>query len=102
LLYVTYQYDDTSTTQIKTVFIPLDSATGAAPTGAGATEIGTNQVPNLDSELPEASKTYRDIFFLAEGNESSTSTAAFTLAFSLDAEANADDGSHTANLNSSR
>jgi hypothetical protein len=65
VLHVTYDYDDTASTHIKTVMIPLDSPTTSLNTAA-LTEIGTNQVPNLDSVLPETSKVYRDIFFIID------------------------------------
>lgn len=62
---ITYEYDDTSTTQVKTVMIPLD-----APTGAIATAATTyDTIPALDTYLPEASKTYRNIHVVVQGNE---------------------------------
>lgn len=58
---ITYQYDDTAqTTRLKTVRIPLESLT-TRPASATPTEIGTNQIPNLDSFLPDEG-TYRAIF----------------------------------------
>lgn len=85
-IYITYDYDDSTTTQIKTTFIPLESLTGQAPTSA--TEFGTNQVPQLTSSgfLPENSVTIRDYFFLIEGQEGSLSTVDFTINVKLDSE----------------
>lgn len=60
-LVITYEYDDSATTRIKTVRIPIQSSTSTIPTTL--TEIGTNQIPNLNNFLPEASKVFRDIFF---------------------------------------
>lgn len=62
-LIITYQYDDTSaTTRIKTVKIPIDGNNGSLTTTL--TNVGAaNQIPALDTFLPEASKVYRDIFF---------------------------------------
>jgi hypothetical protein len=66
-LYITYEYDDSAGTQVKTVRIPLESGTDALTTTL--TEIGTNQIPALDTFLPEASKTYRNIWFELTYNE---------------------------------
>ncbi len=54
---ITYEYDDTSTTHIKTVMIPLDAPDGAIPTTATTYDT----IPVLDTYLPETSKTYRNI-----------------------------------------
>lgn len=62
---ITYEYDDTSTTQVKTVMIPLN-----APVGAIATSATTyDTIPALDTYLPEASKTYRNIHVVMQGNQ---------------------------------
>lgn len=62
---ITYEYDDTSTTHVKTVLIPLN-----APAGAIATVATTyDTIPVLDTYLPEASKTYRNIHLVIQGNE---------------------------------
>ena len=64
-LEITYEYDDTSTTHVKTVMIPLN-----APVGAIATVATTyDTIPALDTYLPEASKVYRQIFVVMQGNE---------------------------------
>ena len=71
---ITYDYDDASaTTRIKTVKIPMDGSNGnmtAALVNMGAL---ANQYPNLDTLLPEASKTYRDIFFETYGHTNASS-----------------------------
>ncbi len=64
-LEITYEFDDASTTQLKTVRIPLNAPTGALATSA--TTVDT--FPALDTYLPEASKVYRDIFVVVQGNE---------------------------------
>jgi hypothetical protein len=63
--YITYEYDDTVTTQIKTVYIPLNCPTGALGVG---TDTNCGTIPNLDTLLPEANKTYRDLFIIFQGN----------------------------------
>lgn len=82
---ITYDYDDVGTnTRIKTVRIPLESP--AALLTNTLTQIGTNQVPNLSTFLPEASKTYRDIFFEVCANEANTTATTYQLQLALDAE----------------
>jgi hypothetical protein len=62
---ITYEYDDSSTTHVKTVMIPLN-----APVAAIATAATTyDTIPALDTYLPEASKVYRKIFVVVQGNE---------------------------------
>ncbi|MCJ7631160.1 hypothetical protein MUP77_01985 [Candidatus Bathyarchaeota archaeon] len=100
-LIITYEYDDNGVdTRIKTVRIPLESGLGALTTSLA--EIGTNQVPVLDTFLPEASKVFRDMFFMIEGNEGSSGTTDFQHGCSLDAEAEALDGLHEQGLQSAR
>lgn len=99
-LIITYEYEDsTATTRVKTVRIPIESSTGLL--GDVLAELGTNQIPALDTFLPEASKTYRDIFFEVDANEASVSTTDFQLGLALDAEGEALDGVHEQALNSS-
>lgn len=66
ICYITYEYDDSQTTQIKTVFLPLDCPVGALGTSKPGSANAT--IPNLDTELPEASKTYRNMFIVVQGN----------------------------------
>lgn len=62
---ITYEYDDTSATHVKSVMIPLN-----APVGAIATTATTyDTIPALDTYLPEASKVYRNIYVVIQGNE---------------------------------
>lgn len=53
-LWITYACDDTSTVQVKTVWMPLDMTTGGVPSTKPAS-LAT--IPALDTDLPEASKT---------------------------------------------
>ncbi len=90
---ITYQFDDAAQdTRVKTVRIPMDGITGNLTNTL--TEIGTNQIPNLDTFLPEASKTYRNIWFEITGNERSSATTDFTLGLGLDSESEVNDGTH--------
>jgi hypothetical protein len=70
----------------------MDGATGNLTNTL--TELGTNQVPLLDTFLPESSKTYRNIWFEISGNERSTTTTDFTLGLALDSESEVNDGNH--------
>jgi len=82
-LWITYEADEQDT-RIKTVMIPLNSPTGDLSTSS--TEIGTNQVPDLDDLLPEASKSYRDIFFVVQGNNFASNATDYVLSLELDSE----------------
>lgn len=85
-LYITYEYDDsTATTRVKTVRIPLESNTTTL--SATLASIGSNQIPALDTFLPEASKTYRQIWFECWFNDAGNATTNYNLAAALDAEA---------------
>lgn len=64
---ITYEYDDTSATQVKTVWIPLNAPVGALATSKPGTQ--NDVIPNLDTYLPEATKTYRDMHIVVQGNE---------------------------------
>lgn len=96
---ITYDYDDAATTHVKTVRIPLESPIGNLT--ATLAELGTNQVPNLGTFCPEASKTFRQIVFVAEGMEGTSAVTDAQIGMSLDAGAEALDGLHENGLNSS-
>ncbi len=78
-LIITYQYDDTKSTQIKTIWIPIESTRGllttTAQTVGGATAIPANL---LRTYLPETGTTVRQAWLEMWGNESCTSNGAFT------------------------
>lgn len=85
LLYITYTYDDTAATQVKTVRIPfttLPSGTTTAAQNLG----GANNLPALTGVgglLPEANVVIQDYFFVIEANEGQGTTATdFTLTLS--------------------
>lgn len=81
MLYVTYEYDDTSTTQLKTVLIPLNAPTTFLPTA----KTSHDTIPVLDTYLPEASKTYRNISIVMLSNTMSASTTDFSVSMELSA-----------------
>lgn len=82
-LYITYDYDDTSATQIKTVRIPLNAPVGAFATTKPGTATAT--IPNLSTELPEASKVFRSTHITVQGNiAQAAGTADCTITMQLD------------------
>lgn len=83
-VYITYEYDDTSTTQVKTVFIPLNAPVGAFATSKPGTATAT--IPNLSTELPEASKSFRSTYIVVQGNLAiNAATSDSTISMELDA-----------------
>jgi hypothetical protein len=63
-LEITYEYDDTSTTQIKSVMIPLNAPVSNITTGA----VTYDTFPALNTYLPETSKVYRNMYIVVQGN----------------------------------
>jgi hypothetical protein len=94
-LVITYEFDSTAhTTRIKTIRIPIQSQ--AANLTTVHQEIGTdaagvpapaNQIPALDTFLPEASKTYRQIFLELSANTNSNINTSFTPFVQIDSAA---------------
>lgn len=94
---ITYEYDDASTTHVKTVIIPLNmpvSLLNTAPTTY-------DTIPVLDTYLPEASKVYREIFVVVQGNEQNVSTTDSTMTLRVGA-ASVTTGNHEHALQSDR
>lgn len=103
-IYVTYTYDDTSATHVKTVPIMLESLVGALPTAAA--NFGANQIPQLTGAgglLPEAGVVIRDYFFVIEGNENNNNTTTdFTISANIDGGATTTFMNQEASLGSDR
>jgi hypothetical protein len=81
-LYITYEYDDTSTTQVKTIRIPLNENVGNGVTTKPAQPLAI--IPALDTELPEAGKTFRSAFVTLQGNINRAAATDATMTFQLD------------------
>jgi hypothetical protein len=79
MLNVTYEYDDTSTTQLKTVLIPLNAPVTTLPT----TKTSHDTIPALDTYLPEASKTYRNISIVTQANANHSAATDHTVTYEL-------------------
>lgn len=74
-LVVTYEYDDSETTRIKTVRLPIQGSTGTLTTTnlkMDSIPGSSAQIPALDTFLPEQGKTIRDIFFEIDTNDHGT------------------------------
>lgn len=86
-LYVTYTYDDapaTNATQAKTLRIPLESLVGALTTTANS-NIGSSQIPALDTFIVDDSFAVVDYHFEIEGNVANNNTATdFTISANID------------------
>lgn len=67
---ITYAFDDTASTHVKTVWIPLNADTNALAT----TKTACDTIPALDTYLPEAGKTFRQMVFVTQGNQEQTGT----------------------------
>jgi hypothetical protein len=78
-LHITYEYDDSATTHLKTVYIPLNAPVTELPT----TKTSHDTIPALDTYLPEASKTYRNIHVVTQANTNQASTTDHTMTFQL-------------------
>jgi hypothetical protein len=99
-LVITYSYNDDNAsgpgsldTRVKTIRIPLESSTSGLTTSL--VEIGTNQVPVLNTILPEASKSIKQIWFEIVGGNMGTDATASSLGFALDAAAATNTGTAT-------
>lgn len=79
---ITYEFNDTATTQVKTVWIPLDAPTGALPTTKSTIY---DTIPALDTYLPEASKTFYQITAVVQGNSESNSGTDISISMAIDA-----------------
>ncbi len=91
-LIVTYEYEDTSATQTKTVRIPLEGETSFLSTTDNADIRGTAgaaQIPALDTWLPEDSKVYRHIWFEVYATSGGAATTDFNVNYSIDSGATA-------------
>lgn len=100
-LYLTYEFDDESVTQSKTVLIPLGSPTAsfALGTSSGCRYV----VPNLNTYCPEAFKTFDQICVVVEGNDFTTANStAHSMSFQLDSSASFSTEARIADLQSMR
>src|SRR3990172_10066295 len=83
-LTITYEYDDTATTHVKTVRLPLNAPLTAMTTSQPGA--ATDNFPALDTWLPEASVNIRQTTIVIQGNEESAATTDMTLSMRLDTD----------------
>lgn len=94
-LIITYQYDDSvGTTRVKTIGIPIQShhttlttTQQEVGTTGGTTNAPANQIPALDTYLPEASKTYKQIYLSSRANDASAAVTDITPFIQIDSAA---------------
>lgn len=81
-LTITYEYDDTQSTHIKTAYFPLITPF----TALGTTKPGTanDTIPNLSTWLPEAGQTIRQVTLVAQGNEEQAGTTDINISWEVD------------------
>lgn len=79
VLNITYEYDDTAATQVKTVLIPLNAPVTALPT----IKTSHDTIPELRSYLPEANKTFRDIFIILQANRNHANNSDYAITLEL-------------------
>lgn len=80
---VKYDYDeDTSSTRVKTVWIPLDAPTGALGTSKPGAALAT--IPALDTRLGEAGKNIRQVALCVQGNTETAAVTDVTLTYEID------------------
>jgi len=87
-LIITYQYDDSATTQIKTVRIPMEGNTGNLTAVLANLGGVASQIPALSTWLPETSKVIRDIFFETYAHTGATGTTDRALNMSFNSGTN--------------
>lgn len=79
ILYITYEFDDTDTTQLKSVWIPLNGPTSNIP----LTKTSLDTIPALDTYLPESSKSYKSIFIVTQANTNMNIATDHTVSYEL-------------------
>lgn len=79
---ITYAFDDSNATHLRTVWIPLNSPKTYLPT----TKTIADTIPALDTYLPEANKTYKQIAIVVQGNQQAASTTDIYLYLDVDSE----------------
>lgn len=99
-LFITYEYDDTSSIHIKTVYIPLNGPATSLDTSTPASALDT--IPALDTYLPEASKTYRDRFIWFGANTHNNNATSHNISFQIDTDTAEVSGVYSGAMTSSR
>lgn len=93
-LHITYQYDDTSTTQLKTVYVPLNAPVTTLPTA----KTSHDTIPALDIYLPENSKVYRNIHIITQANTNTSAATDHVVYYQIDSLASTTTGNYESSL----
>lgn len=97
-LHVTYEYDDTSTTQLKTVYMPLNAPVTTLPTS----KTSHDTIPALDTYLPETSKVYRNIHIITQANANQSAATDHTVSYQIDSLTATTTGNYESSLATDR
>lgn len=97
-LHITYEYDDTSTTHLKTVYIPLNAPVTTLPT----VKTSHDTIPALDTYLPETSKVYRSIHIITQANATHSAATDHTVSYQIDSLATTTTGNYESALATDR
>jgi hypothetical protein len=98
---ITYEYDDTATTQVKTVYIPLDAPTTQLASSKPGSP--TAVIPALDTWCPEQGKTFRNMSIVIMGNTNNDGTTTdHVLTMELDTLGSHSSGSYEGAMASDR
>jgi hypothetical protein len=91
-LWLTYDYDTSASTHVKTVEIPIQGhhttiSTSDVEIGTtgGVSDAPVNQIPDLSTFLPEASKTFKQIYLRVTATDAGNAATNFNLSVKLDA-----------------
>lgn len=88
-LILTYEYNSSGSRSVKTVHVPIQSGSGLL--GTTAIEIGSsgtgsapaNQVPALDTFLPENNKSYKQTWFEIYANDGGAAVTTFSASYTI-------------------
>jgi len=90
-LQITYDYDNTAATHVKTVEIPIQGHYAALSTSdteigctGGVSDAPVNQIPNLSTFCPEAGKTFKQVYLRVTAHDFSNGSTDTQLSLKLD------------------
>lgn len=78
---ITYEYNP-GASMIKTIYYPLNAPVAALATSKPGSATAT--IPNCDTEFPEATKVYKQIYLIIEGNTAQSDSTDVTLSTEVD------------------
>ena len=81
-LTITYQYEETSPTQVKTVWLPLNAP--STHLDVAKPVIPNSYIPALDTWLPETDIDIKQITLVIQGNDETVATGDFPISMEID------------------